>query len=670
METLEAEEGVILVLNVTEFPMIRKIILEGNSELPESDLKKRLGMKTFSFFDPGRLKGEIGEILSAYRAAGYHDAVVSADVQETEGGLVLTYRIDEGDKALVTEIDIVGNRGLDDRSILKVMQLKEKSPLAFISGSGGYDDAAVRDDLQRIQLLYMEKGYLDITVGQPQARAHPDGEGTYVSIEVHEGPQYILESVSYSGDWDGSPAFARGEPKVREGDVFVRSQVLSDIRMYENSFRDQGYARATIEPLFRRDPGNGTVHLDMVCRRGPLVHVRWINISGNFKTRDYVIRREMRLVEGELFNQKKLEDSRRFIRSLGFFETVVIDVRDVGDDLADINVKVKEGTAGSLSAGMAYSSASGLLGTINLSLGNFSGRGQRVNLSIEAGSESSTYSLSFTEPRLFSSEYSFGLDLFDRVNEYSSYSQSSRGGGVRLGYRLSDTTSVSVRYRYVDYEIYDVDPDASYYIQEQEGESTTSSLRLGYVYDTRDFPMDPREGENIRLSGELAGGVLGGTNDFVRFRIEGSFFTPIHGDLIGLAHAEAGLINSFGGSEIPVTERFFMGGLYTLRGFEYREVGPLEDGEPVGGTKSLLFNLEMTYPLLPDANIKGVLFLDSGNVWANGEDMDLSDLRYGAGFGFRWAAPIGLLRLEWGFNLDPLPDEEQPGWEFSIGALF
>ena len=670
LETEEGEGGVVLIVRVTEFPMVRKIILEGNSALSDADLKQHLGMKTFSFFDPGKLNGEVEALLSAYRAAGYHEADVSASVQETEEGVVLTYGIEEAEKALVTEIDIVGNRSIDDRAILKVMQLKEKGPLVFISGAGGYDDAAVQDDLERIGFLYMEKGYLDISVGQPEIRAHPDGEGIYVVIEVSEGPQYVLGNVNFSGDWDRPPDFAREEPGVKEGDVFVRSKVLRDIRMYENSFRDQGYARTKIDPLFRRDSLKGTIDLNMVCHRGPLVHVRWINISGNFKTRDYVIRREMRLMEGELFNQKKLDDSQKFIRGLGFFETVSVEMRDAGEALADINVRVKEGTAGSLSAGMAYSSASGLLGTIRLSLGNFAGRGQRMNLGIEAGSESSTYSLSFTEPRLFSSDYSFGLDLFDRVNEYSTYSQSSRGGGVRLGYRLSDASSVSVRYRYVDYEVYDIDPDASFYIQEQEGESTTSSLRFGYVYDTRDFPMDPREGKDIRLSSELAGGFLGGTNDFVRFKVEGSIFTPIVGDLIGLAHAEAGLINSFGGSEISVTERFFLGGLYTLRGFEFRQVGPLEDGEPVGGTKSLLFNLEMTYPLIRDAKIKGVLFLDSGNVWADGEDMDLSDLRYGTGFGFRWAAPIGLLRLEWGFNLDPREDEDQPGWEFSIGALF
>ena len=283
---------------------------------------------------------------------------------------------------------------------------------------------------------------------------------------------------------------------------------------------------------------------------------------------------------------------------------------------------------------------------------------------------SQTYSISFSEPRLFSGVFSFGVDLFEKTNEYSEYTQDSNGGSVRLGYRLSDFSSLSSRYRYVTYDVYDIDLNASLIIQEQEGTSITSSMRLGYIYDTRDFPMDPREGMRLNLSTEVAGGPLGGTNDFVRYQVEGSFFTPLIGDLVGLAHLEVGLISPFGEDEVPVTEKYFMGGLYTLRGFDYRMVGPLEDGEPVGGTRSFLMNLEATYPLIRDANIKGVLFLDGGNVWAEDEQVKADDLRYGAGFGFRWAAPIGLLRLEWGFNLDPKPDEEQPGWEFSIGTLF
>jgi len=666
----EGDSGIILTVRLREFPLIKRIEFDGNKVLGDQELEEKLGMKTFSFFDEGKTGNEVKALLSAYRASGYHEARIRTEFREEEDGVILTYHIEEGPKALVAEIDIIGNGALEDRTVLKTMQLKEKGPLAFLSGSGGYDEAAVKDDLARIQYLYMENGYLDVAVDEPEVRPHPDGTGVYVAIEVHEGRQYFLGEVTFSGDWEGPPAFARALPEVVKGDVFVRTKVIDDIRMFENSYRDQGYAWARIEPQFRMDQATGMVDLNMALERGPLVHVRWINISGNYKTRDYVIRREMRLMEGELFNQKKLDDSRKFINSLGFFESVSVGVQKVGEGQGDINVKIQEGRAGSLSAGMAYSSVSGLVGTLQLSLGNFFGRGQRLNLSLEAGSETANYSLSFTEPRLFSSAYSFGFDLFDRETEYSTYTQSSIGGGLRFGYRLSDEMSLSARIRRVDYEVYDINENASRYVKDQEGESTTSSVRFGFGYDTRDFPMDPREGLSFNVSTEVAGGMLGGTNDFIRLILEGSAYKPIVGDLIGSAHLEVGTINSFGGGNFSISERFFMGGLYTLRGFEYRGVGPLEDGEPVGGTKSFLVNLEATYPLIRDAKVKGLLFLDTGNVWADGEDVDFGDLRYGAGFGFRWVAPIGVLRLEWGFNLDPLPEEEQPGWEFSIGALF
>ena len=665
-----SENGVALVVNVTEFPMVRRIEFIGRESVEEIELKKVLKVKAFSFADPGKLPAEIKALEGVYSAAGYHGTGITSDIQETEKGVVITYTVKESEKILIHEVDIIGNRNIEDSKLQKVMMTKETGPLSFISSSGGYDAKAAADDLQRIQYIYMEDGFLDIKVQEPEVELHPDGEGLYVSLKVDEGAQYTLGEIRYSGDWEELPDHIRREPNVNIGDIFVRSKVMNDLRMYEDSYRDKGYAWCRIEPLFNKDQDKKEVALNLVLKKGPPVHIRWIHVSGNSKTRDYVIRREMRLMEGDLFDQKKLDDSKHFIRRMGFFSTVDVRTVKVGDDIADIHVKVEEGAAGSLSAGASFSSESGLVGTLQLSLGNFSGRGQRLNLNLEEGSEVSTYSVSFTEPRLFSGVFSFGIDLFNKTNTYSEYTQDSDGASVRLGYMLSDSSSLSGRYRYVNYDVYDIDLNASNLIKEQEGISATSSIRLGYNYDTRDFPQDPREGVNLRLSTELAGGALGGTNDFVRYEVEGSFFTPLTGDLIGLAHLELGVISPFGGDEAPVTERYFMGGLYTLRGFEYRMVGPLEDGEPVGGTKSFLMNLEATYPLIRDANIKGVLFLDGGNVWAEDEDVKAVDLRYGAGFGFRWAAPIGLLRLEWGFNLDPKPDEVQPGWEFSIGTMF
>ncbi len=665
-----SEKGVTLVVRVREFPMVQRVEFVGRKSVDEIELKKVLKVKDFSFADPAKIQSDVKALESVYSAAGYHGTSITSRLSETDKGVVITYTVKESEKSLIYEVDIIGNRNLEDRAIKKVMLNKELGPLSFISQTGAYDAKAAADDLQRIQYLYMEKGYLDVKVHEPEVSFHPEGKGLYVSVRVEEGPQYTLGGVQYSGDWQEPPEASRRDPNVKIGDVFVRSKVMEDLRMYEESYRDLGYAWCRIEPLFERNTEKREIVLKLVLRKGPLVHVRWIHISGNTKTRDYVIRREMRILEGDLYNQKEVDDSKYFIRRLGFFSAVEIKPVKVEDDVADIYVKVEEGAAGSLSAGASFSSATGVVGTLQLSLGNFAGRGQRLNLNLEAGGETSTYSLSFNEPRLFSGVFSFGMDLFDKTNEYSEYTQDSNGGSVRLGYRLNDTSSISGRYRYVNYEVYDIDITASNLIKEQEGRSTTSSLRLRYNYDTRDIPLNPTKGSNIGVSTEVAGGILGGTNDFVRYQVEGSFYKPLAGDLIGLAHLELGLVSPIGGDDIPVTERYFMGGLYTLRGFEYRMVGPLEDGEPLGGTKSFLMNFEASYPLIKESNIKGVLFLDGGNVWARDEKIEPGDLRYGAGFGFRWAAPIGLLRLEWGFNLDPKPDEEQPGWEFSVGTMF
>ena len=671
IEEEETDKGVEIRVVVSELPMILGVSVSGNEALDEQTLKKAQRFRSFGFYDPAHLSREIEAVLGAYRAGGYYETEVEAEIREETRGVRIVFNVKESEMIRITELDILGNRSLEDREIKKVMQVKEMGPLYWISGAGVFNQDHIGDDLQRIQLLYMEHGYLDVTVSEPEVKIHPEGVGLYIAVRVDEGVQYRVGDIRFRGDWEGPPEFSRREMKQATGDVFERGTLMGDLRMLENSYRDEGYAWARIDPGMMKNPESRKLDLDLRLKRGPLVRVRWINISGNAKTRDYVIRREVRLLEGDRFSQKKLDDSRRFIRALGFFDKVNIDVRDVGEGLADIIVSVEEGSSGTLTAGMAYSSIDGLLGTLQLAQGNFRGRGQRLKLDTEVGGEKSTYSVSFTEPRILSGDYSLTVDFFDTSREYSSYSEDSTGGGFRIGYRFSDYSSVSVRYRYANFIIFDVDVDASNLIKDQEGENTTSSISARYRFDTRDFPRDPREGYVLSLSTEVAGGFLGGTNDFIRNIAEASYFHPLYRDFIGSAHLEIGAVKAYNGAEIPVSERFFMGGLYTLRGFEYREVGPVDDdGEPVGGDRSFLLNLEATFPLVKDANIKGVIFTDIGNVWGEDEELDPGDLRYGAGFGFRWYSPMGLLRLEWGFNLDPEPGEEQPGWEFSIGSLF
>ncbi len=667
----ESGGGIVVKVRVEEFPMVRSIRFKGNSSVSDSDLKKVLDMKAFSFYNPADTFSEIEALKGVYRKAGYYDIAVKEETEKTKTGVRLTYRFVEGEKALVNEVDIIGNRSLSDYQITRLLQTKEKGPLAWLSTSGIFVKGQMADDLTRIRLLYFEHGFLDVVVEEPEIKAHPSGSGLYIAIRVHEGPQYRVGKVQYTGQWDDLREKDADKLRMSTGKVFVRSELIEDLKQLQNVYRNVGYARAKVQTGFSKDPDSGLIDIELRLIKGPLVRVRWIEIEGNFKTRDYAIRREMRLTEGEIFSQKKVEDSRRFVRSLGFFDEVSISVVEVGKDQADLLVRVKEGSSGTFTAGFAYSSIDGLIGTLSLSQGNLFGRAQKLNLDSEFGSEKTSYSVTFTEPRLFSGLYSLKTDIFDRSREYSNYTQDSKGGSIKLGYRITDNTSVSARYRNAELTVYDLALDASNLIKQQEGTSTTSSMSLDFRYDTRDFPRDPRTGIMLSSSVELAGGLMGGTNDFVRTLLEGSYFVPLYKDFIGSIHSELGVVNAYDNNNIPVTERFFMGGLNTVRGFEFRTVGPLdEDGEPLGGSKSFLTNFEIKYPLVRDAGIAGVLFLDVGNVWAEEENVGVGDLRKGAGFGFRWSSPVGLLRLEWGFNLDPKGDEQNPGWEFSIGTLF
>ncbi len=677
-------QRVAVTVRVKEHPLLRSVALSGNSALTGEELKPLLTMKAFGFFDPADYPAQVDAIRKAYEAKGYYQVAVTPRAEEvpasagmTEGGVKVTFDISEGGKTLVTEVDILGNEGIPDAEIKKVLLTGERGPLSFMSDSGVVEQAKLKEDLERIRMVYFDHGYLDVKVEEPVVRPNAEGDGLYVGIRVSEGRRYQVGAVDISGEFP-DPEAARKAITLAPGDVAERGRIVATLQALETVVKDQGYARARVSPDMAAGKGEGTIDLTFKLARGPLTRVRRIEITGNLKTRDYVIRRELLLQEGDLYSQRKVDKSIRQVRGLGFIETVEIKPRPVQGEggtpeegLIDLAVTVKEGSSGTLAATLSYSSNDGLVGGVQHTQRNLFGRGQRLSLDAQSGSKGTTYSVSFTEPRVFSGGVSLGVDLFDQVKEYTSYAQDQRGGSLRFGYRLEEDASLTLRYRYAWYRVYDVDPDASTLIQEMAGESTTSSLRLGYLFDTRDYPLDPRSGYTIELTGEVAGGALGGTNDFLRGVAEASWFHPLVGDLVFSAHAQAGWIQPFNGDTLPVSERFFMGGMGTVRGFEYRGVGPEdEDGEALGGTRSLLFNLEAAYPLAKEPLIKGILFLDAGNVWADGEVVDTSDLRAGAGAGFRWLSPMGLLRLEWGINLDPRPGERQPGWEFSIGTSF
>jgi outer membrane protein insertion porin family len=414
------------------------------------------------------------------------------------------------------------------------------------------------------------------------------------------------------------------------------------------------------------------VDLVFDIRQGNKVYFERVNILGNTKTRDRVIRRELRTVEGELYSLSAVKKSRDHLNYLGYFKEVNFNTKKgSADDKMVVDLQVEEAPTGSISGGVGYSSIDKLVTIFSLSQNNLFGRGQRAVAQVQLGSISRFYTLSFTEPRLFDSEVLVGGDLFNNYRDYDDYTIKRTGGLARFGLLLFEEVRQNVIYRYEKDNVANVRPGAAEIISEQPEDSTTSSIFGSLRRDTRDNRFDPTKGFDSLVSIEYAGGPLGGTNYFTRYAAtQSAYFTPFSRITWGV-RGRIGYIQGNEGHPIPLYERFRLGGINTLRGFKAYSVGPTApSGEVIGGNKELLFNFEMIFPIAQEIKLKGLIFFDAGNAWDVGQAYQLDDLRTSAGVGFRWFSPMGPLRIEWGYNLNPRPGEQSSAWEFTVGATF
>ncbi|MDH3960425.1 MAG: outer membrane protein assembly factor BamA, partial [Desulfuromonadales bacterium] len=407
------------------------------------------------------------------------------------------------------------------------------------------------------------------------------------------------------------------------------------------------------------------------------VSVERINITGNTKTRDKVIRREMKLVEGDLFNATNLKRSKARINNLGFFEAVDVGTSAGSDDsLMNVDVKVEERSTGTFSVGAGYSSVDGLVGQGSITQENFLGRGWRLNLAASLGSDSTTYQLGLTDPYFLDTRWTLGGEIYQTEREWTDFSRDATGFAIKAGHPVGEYSRVLVTYRFEDKEIYDVDFFASQTIKDQEGTSTLSSVTTTYTYNTTDNRLDPSSGMDLSATWEFAG--VGGTEKFSKYILDSRHFWPWKWDTVFSAHGQLGYVHDLGGDseDVPIDERFFLGGIYSLRGFESREVGPRDEfGDFIGGDTEAYFNFEYIFPLVKDLGLKGVTFFDVGNTWNSedfwGEDDDaFASWRYSAGAGIRWLSPMGPMRFEYGFNLDARDYEDNGKFDFMIGRFF
>ena len=674
---VEVQNGAqVLVFQVKERPLVRTVRFEGNDEIAAERLQGVVTLKVPDIYNPYEVQRSIAALKAEYVKDGYYAAEIQADSEiNADNEALVTFKINEGKLVRIKDLRFEGNTVFSKGDLLKAMDTQEKWIFSWLTGRGNYDEALLEQDLERIADLYFNQGYIRVKVRKPVLSLVDDNAHMLVLIQIDEGDQYRIGKLDAAGDLiDTKDALLNLLP-LRPGDVFARDLLRRGIGNVTDRYADQGYAYANVAPLTRANDADKTIDLVIEIEQGPQVSVERINITGNAKTRDKVIRREIKIVEGELFNASALKRSKARINNLGFFEAVDLTTSEGSDpSLVNVDVNVKERSTGTFSLGAGYSSVDGFVGQGSVTQENFLGRGLKLNLAGSLGGDSTTYQIGLTDPYFMDKDLTLGFELYDTTREWDDFSRDATGGAIKLGMPVYDDYSRALFvYRYEQKEIYDVEPWADPDIKEEEGNSTLSSITSTFTRDTTDNRLDPSNGSVLEGSWELAG--LGGSEKFSKYIADYRRFWPLPwGGVVFSAHGQVGYVQELGGEDIPLDERFYLGGINTLRGFEPREVGPYDPqyDDYTGGDTEAFANLELIFPLSKEIGLKGVTFFDVGNAWdSKGGEYDVfTEWRYSVGAGIRWLSPLGPLRVEWGYNLDPYEWEDNSRLDFMIGRFF
>lgn len=694
VEKEKTPEGLVLTYTVVERPSIIEIEYIGNSEIKDLELSDTSGLKAYEIFDHSRVRQAIEKIEALYEEKGFFLARIHWETEELSEGdqLRLKIHIEENDKVVVQQIQFLGNNNISSSKLKSAMVTKEGNFFSFLFGSGAYKQEAFDRDVQMLNFLYFNEGYVQVRVDRPEVYVTPDKKGIYITIRVEEGDQFHVGSVDFSGDL----LFTRDElfesTQIQNSDLFVYQTLQNDLQALQAKYGDLGYAFANIIPRTRIREQDKEVDITFEIDKGNKVYIGQINVVGNTKTRDKVVRRELRVREGELYNETRRRQSMANVRRLGFFEEVNFNTKTPPgtDDIMDIDIVVKERNTGTIQVGAGYSSFQGAIFNGQVNQTNFLGRGQRLGASVNYSKSQSEFMFSFLEPYMFDTEWSGGIDLYQRRRVLFEYSEKKLGGSLSAGHPLAPYLRGIVRYKLDDTHLQlrgDGDPDL---FPVETANGLTSSMTLTLEYDKRDDRFTPSDGIFSSLSVEYAG--LGGDKDYTKGHGTFRYYHNVIWDIVWRNNITYGVITSNDPRKpVPFNELFLLGGANSLRGFDWFSVGKRRYSEkaynlaqsagfggeeafiramrPFGGTQQLYYNLEFEYPLIREAGIKGVVFYDVGQA---DDVLVLSEFRSNVGFGFRWFSPIGPLRFEWGFPLDRRPEygEGPVNFQFAIGSPF
>ncbi len=669
--TAEAK-GKVITFTVTEKGLISEIRITGNKALDRDDILGAMSVKARQNLNREKIKEDIQKIKALYDTKGYYNAEITDRIEsDKQKDFVVILEIKENDRVYIRSIKFEGNEAFTQKELVNMMTTNERTILGFITDTGILNREHLKQDVQKLSGFYFNNGFVNSQIGEPVITY--DAKGIYIKIAVREGKRFKIGTVNISGD---ELAKTRKDLfaalKTKAGKHYDREAIMKDMEMITLAANDEGYAHADVNPQIKIHEKEQLVDVDFLLNKGSLVYIARIGISGNTTTRDKVIRRQLSISEGELYSSSKLKNSYTGLNQLRYFEEVDIQTEKAPDSKMDINIRVKEKNTGMFMIGAGYSAVDQAVIMAQVVQQNFLGYGQVLSLKASLGSKTNNYELSFTEPWLFDLPLWCKADIWKYKKEYDSYTLDTKGAGLTLGYPIWDRITGYVGYKLSIDNIQDVNQDtATQYIKSQEGERTTSAVTFSLGYDSTNDSMFPSKGFKAGAFVQHAGMPLGGNSKFTKYGGNVSGYYSIYRDIVFGAKARIGYLqnNDESDDKIPIFERYVLGGINSIRGLRY--VGPVNNStsDVIGGTTMLVFSLELVFPLIKDAGMKGVVFYDAGNTWNGG--YYLTDLRQTCGAGVRWYSPIGPLRLEYGYVLDRrgLNDDAIGRWEFTIGMF-
>jgi len=673
VETSITPEGKVITFQVSENETIRNIRIQGNKKFDDEKIKAVICAKPSSILNINNLQGDLRQIENLYKEEGYHNVKVAYNTRPVpENRADIDFIVEEGEKVFIKMISFEGIKAYKSETLKDLMKTKEKGFFSWLTSSGDLDREVLDQDMSKITAYYHNHGYIQTKVAEPKLTY--EGKRIYINIKIDEGPQFKVGNVDIQGDLIQSKSELLKKIKITGGKVYNREIIRKDVLTLQDIYSDAGYAYADISPRIDQDPKKLKADITYLVNKRSLVYFEKIIITGNTKTRDKVIRRELKVYEQDLFSGKRLKRGARNLYRLDFFEDVKVNTsKGSADDQMILKVDVAEKPTGAFSFGAGYSSMNRMFVVISVSQKNLFGRAQILNLQAQLGRRTTSYTLSFTEPWLFDIPLSAGFDLYNTTIDYDTYDKNSFGGTLRFGYPVFDYTRAYFSYNYDRAEIENLTDKASTFIKDMAGTNVAHTLTGILRRDSRDRIFSPTEGSDNSITVKHAGTPMGGDIGFTKYVADSGWYIPLFGDTVGLLHGRAGFIHGDPDGKLPTWERFYLGGMNTVRGYGWRDISPKDPvtGDKIGGNKMVQLNVELLLPIMKKAGLRGVLFYDMGNAYDNGEKINLSTsvLRESAGFGFRWYSPVGPMRLEYGYILDP-DRRGDGGWEFTMGMAF